>query len=206
MATAAVDIPHPSDQTTYEEAHAGAAAYLQSRLSEKDERLDAGFEVPVIDLAPSFSAVLADRQAVAAQIRKACTSSGFFYIANHGVPESARNGILDQTKRFYDQMSLEKKEELHIKKSKLGLGWEPSEYTSIAGDQERKEGFNFAYEESFDPTGGDGLYRNLDGTRYCGNVWPKEDALPGFHAMVKNYYGAVSSRNDWRVNVMLTAA
>jgi isopenicillin N synthase-like dioxygenase len=195
MATAAVDILQPSDQTTYEEAHAGAAAYLHSRLSEKDERLDADFEVPVIDLTPSFSAVLADRQAVATQIRKACTTSGFFYIANHGVPKSLRNGILDQTKRFYDEMSFEKKEELHIKKSKLGLGWEPSEYTSIAGDVERKEGFNFAYEESFDPTGGDGLYRNLDGTKYRGNLWPEEEDLPGFRDVVKDYYGAVSSYN-----------
>jgi isopenicillin N synthase-like dioxygenase len=196
MATAAVDVPHPADQTTYEEAHAGAAAYLQSRLAEKDDRLDAGFEVPVIDLAPSFSALLADRQAVADQIRKACTTSGFFYIANHGVPSRVRDGILDQTKRFYDEMSPEKKEELHIKKSKLGLGWEPSEYTSIAGDQERKEGFNFSYQESFDPTGGDGLYRNLDGTKYCGNLWPKEEDLPGFHAVVKDYYGAVSLYTD----------
>jgi isopenicillin N synthase-like dioxygenase len=196
MATAAVDVPHPADQTTYEEAHAGAAAYLQSRLAEKDDRLDAGFEVPVIDLAPSFSALLADRQAVADQIRKACTTSGFFYIANHGVPSRVRDGILDQTKRFYDEMSPEKKEELHIKKSKLGLGWEPSEYTSIAGDQERKEGFNFSYQESFDPTGGDGLYRNLDGTKYCGNLWPKEEDLPGFQAVVKDYYGAVSLDTD----------
>jgi isopenicillin N synthase-like dioxygenase len=194
MASAAVDIPQPADQTTYEEAHAGAAAYLQSRLAEKNERLDEGFEIPVIDLTPSFSPVLADRQAVAAQIRKACTTSGFFYIANHRVPKSVRYSILEQTKRFYDELSHGQKEELHIKKSKLGLGWEPSEYTSIAGDQERKEGFNFAYEEALDPTGGDGLYRNLDGTKYCGNMWPKEDDLPGFRAVVKDYYGAVSSR------------
>jgi isopenicillin N synthase-like dioxygenase len=193
MASAAVDMPYSADQTTYDEAHAGAAAYLQSRLAENDERLDKGFEIPVIDLAPSFSTVLADRQAVATQIRRACTTSGFFYIANHGVPKNIRNSILEQSKRFYDEMSLGQKEELHIKKSKLGLGWEPSEYTSIAGDQERKEGFNFAYEEALDPTGGDGLYRNLDGTKYRGNLWPKEEDLPGFHAVVKEYYGAVSS-------------
>jgi isopenicillin N synthase-like dioxygenase len=192
MASAAVDMPHQADQTTYEEAHAGAAAYLQSRLAENDERLDEGFEIPVIDLTPSFSTVLADRQAVATQIRRACTKSGFFYIANHGVSKSIRDSILEQSKRFYDDMSPEQKEELHIKKSKLGLGWEPSEYTSLAGDQERKEGFNFAYEEAMDPAGGDGLYRNLDGTKYCGNVWPREDDLPGFRAVVKEYYGAVS--------------
>jgi isopenicillin N synthase-like dioxygenase len=193
MTAARVDTPRFVDQTTFEEAHSGAAAYLQSRLAEKDGRLDTGFEIPVIDLAPSFSTALIDRQAVADQIRKACTTSGFFYITNHGVSQSVRSGILEQSKRFYDELSFQQKEELHIKKSKLGLGWEPNEYTSIAGDQERKEGFNFAYEEALDPTEGDGLYRNLDGTRYCGNLWPKEDDLPGFHAAVKEYYGAVGS-------------
>lgn len=191
MAAAAVDVSSIPDSTTYEEAHKGAAAYLQSRLAVQDERLDEGFEIPIIDLSPSFSPDLADRQSVAAKIRNACTKSGFFYIANHGVSAQTRNGIIDQSKRFYDTLSEQQKEELHIKKSELGLGWEPSEYTSIAGDKERKEGFNFAYEEALDPTGGDGLYRNLNGTKYCGNMWPQEQDLPGFHATVKEYYGAV---------------
>jgi isopenicillin N synthase-like dioxygenase len=193
MATVLMNPPQQADLTTYEEAHKGAAEYLQSRLTQQDERLDEGFEIPVIDLNTSLSTDLADRQAIAAQIRKACTTSGFFYITNHGVSKEHRAGILNQSKRFYDVLSLEQKDELHIRKSKLGLGWEPSEYTSLAGDQERKEGFNFAYEESLDPTGGDGLYRNLDGTKYCANTWPKEEDLPGFRAVVKDYYGSVSA-------------
>jgi isopenicillin N synthase-like dioxygenase len=197
MAAITMTPSHQSDLTTYEEAHKGAAEYLQSRLNEKDERLDKSFEIPVIDLGSSFSTDLADRQVVAAQIRKACTTSGFFYITNHGVSKQSRTGILDQSKRFYDVLSLQQKEKLHIRNSNLGLGWEPSEYTSIAGDQERKEGFNFAYEEALDPTGGDGLYRNLDGTKYCGNMWPKEEDLPGFHAVIKDYYGAVSKYEDF---------
>lgn len=191
MAAVAIDAPNIPDSTTFEEAHKGAAAYLQSRLAVQDERLDEDFEIPIIDLAPSFSSDLADRQVVATKIREACTKSGFFYIANHGISAQTRNGIIEQSKRFYDTLSEQQKKELHIKKSKLGLGWEPSEYTSIAGDKERKEGFNFAYEEALDPTGGDGLYKNLDGTKYCGNMWPNEQDLPGFHAAVKEYYGAV---------------
>jgi isopenicillin N synthase-like dioxygenase len=193
MAIISINDRNPTDRTTYEEAHKGAASYLQSRLTEKDDRLDEQFEVPVIDLAPSYSRSLSDRQAVAARIRKACTTSGFFYIANHSVPEHTRAGILEQSKRFYDELSIDQKKKLHIEKSKLGLGWEPSEYTSIAGDQECKEGFNFAYEAAMDPTGGDGLYRNLDGTECDGNMWPEEGELPGFFEAVKEYYGGVSS-------------
>ncbi|KAF1848097.1 flavonol synthase/flavanone 3-hydroxylase [Cucurbitaria berberidis CBS 394.84] len=191
MTTGTDDAPSLPDATTHDEAHNGAAAYLQSRLAVRNDITDADFDVPVIDISPSFSSSLENRQAVAAQIQKACTTSGFFYITGHRVPENARKAILRQAERFMHELNTGQKEELHVKNSKFGLGWEPSDYTSIAGDQEQKEVFNFAYEEALDPTGGDGLYRNLDGTKYKGNLWPKEQDLPGFYDAVKEYYGAV---------------
>ena len=186
----AQDTPEPN-QTTYDEARNGAAAYLQSRLAARDHTTDADFEIPVIDLAPSFSSSVSDRKVVAAQIRKACTTSGFFYVSNHNIPGSACNGILHQAERFIHELPLSKKQELHLKHNKFGLGWEPSEYTSIAGDKEEKEVFNFAYEAELDPTGGDGQYKNLDGSAGKSNVWPKEDDLPGFYSGIKDYYGCV---------------
>ena len=155
--------------------------------------MDEVFEVPTIDISSSFSASLSERQGVANQIRKACMTSGFFYITKHGVSQSARDGILQQAERFMHGLSLGQKEKLHTKKSNLGLGWEPSEYTSIAGDLETKEVFNFSYEPAMDSTGGDGKYTNLDGTTANGNLWPNEEELPGFYDAVKEYYGAVSS-------------
>ncbi|KAF9691108.1 hypothetical protein EKO04_010783 [Ascochyta lentis] len=177
--------------TTYTEAREGAAAYLQSRLESRASATDGEFTVPVIDILPSFSASLAERQSVADQIRKACITSGFFYVTNHGVSNSAQEGILHQAKRFMHGLRIEQKEQLHTKRSKLGLGWEPSEYTSIAGDLETKEVFNFSYEAGMDKTGGDGKYTNLDGTTENGNLWPKEEELPGFYAAVKEYYSII---------------
>jgi len=191
-AAMATTTSHVSDQTTYEEARNGAAAYLQSRLSAKDRIADENFEIPIIDLTPSFSASLEARRAVAAQIRQACTTSGFFYISNHRIPGSACDGILHQADRFMHELPLSKKETLHLKNNKFGLGWEPSEYTSIAGDKEEKEVFNFAYEERLDFTGGDGKYKNLDGSTEKSNMWPDEQDLPGFYENVRKYYGAVS--------------
>ncbi|EXJ80378.1 hypothetical protein A1O1_08522 [Capronia coronata CBS 617.96] len=62
--------------------------------------------------------------------------------------------------------------------------------------QETKEGFNWGYEEALDPTGGDGRYVELDGSkpdpaRGHGNVWPAEEDLPGFKAAIAEYYGQV---------------
>ncbi|KAH9882582.1 hypothetical protein J1614_000818 [Plenodomus biglobosus] len=184
--------PPIPDATTLEEARKGAAEYLQSRLSTKGtHHNDDQFEIPIIDLTPSFSTSLTDRQHVADQMREACITSGFFYITGHGIPESTRAGILHQAKRFAHDLPIEKKQKLHVKNNKFGLGWEPSEYTSIAGDKESKDVFNFAYEEALDPSGGDGLYRNLDGSKSKANMWPSEHDLPGFYDSVKEYYGAM---------------
>ncbi|KAJ4293590.1 hypothetical protein N0V90_008873 [Kalmusia sp. IMI 367209] len=187
MAAAAVQ-PIAADSITKQEAR--STAYLQSRLAARDTITDSDFTIPVIDLSPSFSTSLEDRQSVATQIRQACTSSGFFYITHHGIPPTTLQLILQQAERFFN-LPLAAKEPLHIKNSKYGYGWEPSEYTSLAGDLESKEGFNFGYEEGLDRSGGDGKYKNLDGTVGKANSWPKEEELPDFYAGVGEYYGAV---------------
>jgi isopenicillin N synthase-like dioxygenase len=120
-----------SDPITFNEARDGAAAYLQSRLATKHQPTDSDFQIPVIDLTKSFSTSLVDRQAVATKIRDACTTSGFFYITNHHIPKTACDGILHEAERFMHELPLAKKEDLHLKNNKFGLGWEPSEYTSI---------------------------------------------------------------------------
>ncbi|OCK77308.1 Clavaminate synthase-like protein [Lepidopterella palustris CBS 459.81] len=191
-AVASHQIAQPTDETTLNEARSGAHAYLQSRLASKPAALkQEPFEIPIIDISPSFSTCLSDRKGVAAEIRSACLTSGFFYITNHGVPLPTCSAILREAQRFFKTLPREKKEAMHLRNSKLGYGWEPSEYTSIAGDVETKEGFNFGYEEGLDKTGGDGLYKNLDGTTYKGNMWPEESDLPGFYAVVREYYSEV---------------
>ena len=100
---------------------------------------------------------------------------------------------MKQAERFF-HLPQATKEALHIKKSRYGFGWEPSEYTSIAGDIETKEGFNLGYEAGLDRSGGDGKYRNLDGSEDEANFWPKEEDLPGFYEGVAEYYGAVSGQ------------
>jgi len=182
---------HPSptiDSITKQEAR--STAYLESRLAAKSTATDSDFKIPVIDLSPSFSPSLQDRQSVADQINTACTTSGFFYITHHGIPDSTLQSVLRQAERFFE-LDTTKKEVMHIKKSKYGYGWEPSEYTSQAGQVETKEGFNFGYEAGLDRSGGDGKYRNLDGSTGDANVWPKEEDLPGFYKNVGAYYGAV---------------
>ncbi|KAK5174130.1 uncharacterized protein LTR77_001210 [Saxophila tyrrhenica] len=200
MAAAAVE---PSSTQT--EARQAAQAYLNSRLTNGTSTPSTNpgqkspFTIPVIDISPSFSPNLADRKAVAAQIHAACSTSGFFQITGHNIPSSTRQGILDLAKRFFHTLPREKKDALHVRHSKYFRGWEPAEYTYVnpadwTGEQaapETKEGFNWGYEEGLDATGGDGAYVELDGGKGNGNVWPREEDLPGFYATVREYYAEV---------------
>lgn len=146
-------------------------------------------QVPIIDLSPSYVSSVG-RQQVADEIRQACLSSGFFYITSHSIPAPACDGVLQQAEHLLKHSPLSEKRCIHIDNSPHGYGWEPSESTSIAGDIETKEAFNRCYSDDLDPTGGDGQYVQLDGTRTKGlNQWPSEDVVPGFYDEVKTYYG-----------------
>ena len=134
--------------------------------------------VPIIDLSPSFASSLGRNQ-VADEMRRACLSSGFFYITSHSIPTTACDGILHQAAQLLKHSSLAEKRCIHIDNSPHGYGWEPSESTSIAGDVETKEAFNWCYADDLDPTGGDGQYVQLEGTRAKSlKQWPSENSVP----------------------------
>ena len=165
--------------------------------------------VPLIDLGPSFDGTPQSRRAVADQIREACLTTGFFQVSNHGITAHAADGVLSQARRFFHDLTVEQKEELHIRHSPLFRGYEPGDYTYVNPDDSRssdeakkpveahsetKEGFNFGYEPALDPTGGDGKYVELDGRPPQPghtNVWPREEDLPGFRQGVAEYYAQV---------------
>jgi isopenicillin N synthase-like dioxygenase len=58
--------------------------------------------LPVIDIGGLSSDSPIDRKAVAENLRAACLDNGFFYIANHGVPASLIDALLEETRRFFD--------------------------------------------------------------------------------------------------------
>lgn len=186
------------DSVTHGEARKAAADYLKLRLTTNTNGDKVPFEVPVIDIGLSFSSSKADRQAVADQIRSACTNSGFFNIIGHKVPIAARSGVLKQAERFFKDLPAAKRAPLHIQNSSLMRGWEPSDSSYVnpadweeAAAPETKEGFNWGYETALDPTGGDGEYIELDGSKENGNVWPSESDLPGFFDGIRTYYGEI---------------
>nr|POF12953.1 2-oxoglutarate-fe(ii) type oxidoreductase [Quercus suber] len=192
--------------TTQTEARAAAQQYLNSRLDSntsipRGPDLTKQFGIPQINISKSFSPDLEDREFVARQIHSACKNSGFFYITGHGISDETRQSILQLAERFFKCLSPAQKDAIHVKRSKYFRGWEPADHTYVNPDDwraedaipETKEGFNWGYEPGLDPSGGDGLYRELDGEDVNGNVWPPESSVPGFYSIIKQYYGEVLS-------------
>jgi isopenicillin N synthase-like dioxygenase len=210
-------VPPPDNLPTILDEVRAAQIHLRSRLAgalTKPPPNIPEFElptVPLIDLGPSFDGTASSRKAVAAQIRSACLTTGFFQISNHSIPPHATDGILHQAARFFHALTPAQKDELHMRHSPLFRGYEPGDYTYVNPDDaitspdtttstpgppgsESKEGFNWGYEPSLDPSSGDNQYVELDGhppTPGHTNVWPSETILPGFHAGIATYYAHV---------------
>jgi|SRR5579862_3498886 len=103
-------------------------------------------EIPVIDISASLSPNLADRIALAKDIRRVCETVGFFYISNHGiidvndvnegVDQSVVDGVFSEAKKFFDEPT-EVKMEIDIDKNPNRRGYIPL-FHGAAGENGRK--------------------------------------------------------------------
>lgn len=57
-------------------------------------------EMPILDLSALNNG--GDLKPIAEKIRHACVTTGFFYVVNHGIPESVVSGVFDATARYFD--------------------------------------------------------------------------------------------------------
>jgi len=133
--------------------------------------------IPVLN----WSQFETDPQGFVAELGKACRETGFFLLADHGIPQA----LIDDTFSAADTLfALPEavKAEFSIYKSPHNRGWtgEGSENLDDSSDQvDRKEAFNVGLDLAADDP------RVLAGEPFRGvNVWPD---LPGFRETVMDY-------------------
>lgn len=82
--------------------------------------------LPVVDVGPLLDPFSSPRtrQNVADEIGAACREIGFFYIINHGAPESHRTSLFSQARAFFD-LPEERKMEIFIGESDHFSGYVP---------------------------------------------------------------------------------
>ncbi len=148
------------------------------------KRLDPA-ALPVIDIGPLGDGTGPKAAAVAEAIGRACRSSGFFYIGNHGVPQPTIDGLISATTDFFD-LPLESKRAYDIDRFQRHRGYVP--YGGLYADPTANPDVQEGYEVSLELPADDPDYR-AGNMMYGPNVWP--DECPGFRAGVYGYYEAV---------------
>lgn len=93
-------------------------------------------EIPLIDISGIYGDLDA-RKKLAQEIKHAAENTGFFYIKNHGIPQSAIQGALDASKSFFAQPE-DKKLLVHKSKGKWYNGFS-GKYTAMASPTEGRK-------------------------------------------------------------------
>jgi isopenicillin N synthase-like dioxygenase len=139
--------------------------------------------IPLIDIrALRESKDPADWQPVVAALRTACEERGFFYICNHGVPETLIEQVFHFTEAFFDE-PLSAKLRLDKALSPCNRGYEPLRAQTLesGAPPDLKESFYIGEEVAADDPS------VLAGRFNTGpNQWP--EGLPGFHETMTRYF------------------
>ena len=137
-------------------------------------------EVPVLDLTNLVHGRPID--ALARELRSACETTGFFYVANHGVPQAVVEDAFVATQRYF-ALPLEKRLRDKIDE-RFRRGFMPmgiNQHPSYAPDL--KESFDYCLDLSLDDPDV-AAQRPLHGP----NRWP--DDLPWFRPKAEAYFDA----------------
>jgi isopenicillin N synthase-like dioxygenase len=139
--------------------------------------------LPVIDIGGLKSPHLADRVAVAAEVRAACTHNGFFYAHNHGVCETLVDAVFIEAERLF-ALPVSAKAAIDKARSAANRGYEPlnGQTLEAGAPPDLKEGFYIGPEHAADDP------RVVAGKFNHGpNQWPV--SLPGFRPVMETYFG-----------------
>ena len=137
-------------------------------------------QVPVIDVSPLFSSDMAQRSAVAEQIRQASVEIGFFYVKAHNISAELLDSVQIASKYFF---SLPESLKRSILVNGAHRGYVPFAQTTQPGRKfaDLKESFNFAFPFTAD----DPLV--LEGKTLIGlNQWPEGELA--WRRILERYY------------------
>ena len=154
--------------------------------------------IPVVDL-DRWRGSDVECAALAEDVRTICHEVGFFHLVGHGVPASFVADYFDALQRFF---ALPEATKARIDKalSPHFRGWERvgAELTDNRTDYREQVDLsteNPPYAPDVEPT-----YLRLDGP----NQWLPDDVLPGFHALVEEFFTRMGAVADELMDVLST--
>ncbi len=140
-------------------------------------------EIPIVDITDLGGPDPEKHKAVVEEIRHAAADVGFLSITGHGIPQETIDGLIAETKAFFD-LPLEEKMKAYIGNSRNHRGYVPEgEEVFASGSKDKKEAFDL----SIDLRADDPDY--VAGNPMLGpNQWP--EGRPEFAQKVMAYYDA----------------
>lgn len=140
-------------------------------------------ELPIIDISRLRAPDLADRQAAAAELGRACREIGFFYIIGHAIPAATRDGVFHAAHTLFAAPDAEKvRVDVRLSphnRGYIGFGTERLDEHAAA---DQKEAFNVGLE--LPPDDPELL---AVGTVRGPNLWPD---IAGWRDAVLAYFNA----------------
>lgn len=151
----------------------------------------AGLRIPVIDLGPYLAGESGARERAAARLGAASESIGFYFIANHGVPQSLIDRVFAEAERFH-HLPLERKMAVRAIEEPIG-------YLPVGGQTQRTELYgarsqhpdrsaSYYIRQEYPPGHPDRLAKK---PWVFDNRWPAD--LPGFRETLLEYFATMSA-------------
>ncbi len=151
-------------------------------------RADASEDIPVLDLGPYLAGEAGAKAKLAAELRHCFEDVGFYFITNHGVPQSLIDDTYEAARRFHAQ-PLEKK--LEVRLNQYNIGYLPMRGGTTRHSQlnaNNKPNVNEAYFLARELDADDPDVKAEKPYRTA-NKWPQD--LPGFRETCLAYTGAL---------------
>jgi len=154
---------------------------------------DSTEKIPTLDIGPYLAGKPGAHETVAARLREISSTIGFFYLANHGIPQDLIDRTFAESRRFHALPESEKRDLPYFDHGSFKSG-----YLACAEDDYQRLNINIIKDAkpnllskfSVNREGGSGGARMTEAERRARvNIWP--ETLPGFRQTVLEYHAAI---------------
>ena len=157
----------------------------------------AGDNIPIIDIGPLLAGASGALDDIAAQIYRACTEIGFFFIVNHGMDDGIVERTFDASRQFF---ALPMEEKLKVRMNRHQSGYMPPDVEVIndtfeTRDTAKDSGTSEAFKFTFDLAPDDPDYGK--DIRFRGhNKWPDPEVSPGLRKAFMAFHRAFQALGE----------
>ncbi|KAJ4357579.1 uncharacterized protein N0V89_002155 [Didymosphaeria variabile] len=141
--------------------------------------------IPILPLSRALDP--STKPAFLSDLRDALLNVGFLYLSETGLPEELVGNVVEECKRFFEELSTQEKEAIEMKNEPSFLGWSRLDNETTALNTDHREQLDLSTPQPL-PGPDAPLYHNL----LAPNQWPSSAHLPAFRPVYEDYMRRMS--------------